>query len=122
MIKICYLFLILLLLSCGSRNKELVIIFEESGGLQEGSDVICKNTVIGNVKNIQQIGRNEVFISISLTGTDCIPKDSKFIIHEKDLLNKALYIELGKSEQYLSKSDKIFGQITTLFYIKRRKI
>lgn len=117
-----FLFLILILFSCDSPNKELVITFEESAGLQEGSDIICKNEVIGNVKNIRQTRSNEVFISISLKKIDGIPNDSKFVIREKDLLNKALYVTLGKSRQYFSKSDKITGEIATLFYIKRRKI
>lgn len=120
--KIFYLFSLLILFSCGPKNNELVILFEESAGLQEGSDVIWKNKLIGNVTNIRQDGNYDIHVRILLIEMGGLPKDSKFTIRNKDLLNKALYVTLGKSKQYFSKSDRIVGEIETLFYIKKREI
>jgi UDP-N-acetyl-D-mannosaminuronic acid transferase (WecB/TagA/CpsF family) len=74
------------------------------------------------VTNIWQDGNHAIHVSILLKEMDGLPKDSKFTIRNKDLLDKALYVTLGKSKQYFSKSDKIVGEIETLFYIKKREI
>jgi len=120
--KIFFLFSLIILFSCGSANNELVILFEESAGLQEGSDVIWKNKLIGNVTNIWQDGNYDIHVRILLKEMDGLPNDSKFTIRNKDLLDKALYVTPGKSKQYFSKSDKIVGKIETLFYMKKREI
>jgi ABC-type transporter Mla subunit MlaD len=118
-----YLFIItlLLLFSCNSKNKKLIIHFENHEGINIGSDVICRNKPIGRVTNLRTEKEEGVNVSISLV-IDGLPKDSKFTIQEKDLLHNAIYVTPGKSDQYLSKSDKIAGEIATITYIKRRKL
>lgn len=118
--KITFIFLLLTLFSCSSKNKELIINFENSGSLNTQSEVICNGKTIGHVTDLHLLNpKSSVNIHI-LLDIDGLPIDSKFTIRERDLLNNAIYVSKGKSNHYLSKSDKIVGEIKTVDNTLRR--
>ncbi len=105
-----YITIILILFSCKSENKTLLITFDNAGGLVEGNPVVINDFQIGNVKKISLSSDYKINAEIILTDTIRLPRDSKFTIGSRDLFSKAIIVYPGKSNYYLTSTDKIIGQ------------
>lgn len=109
MTKIRHLLFILILFSCNSPNKNLVIAFDNSSGIVEGDPVVLNNQTIGEVTKVSLDEHYKVLVSIYLKEIDRLPKDSEFTIGAKDLLIRAIVVTPGKSKDWLTSSDQIIG-------------
>jgi len=114
-----YLFLLLILFSCSSKNKELIIHFENSFGVSEGDPVVINNEIIGEVTQVSLDRHYKPLIHIYLEKINYLPVDSKFTIGAKDLIVRAIVVTPGKSKVRLSTNNQITGippsiQIDTL--------
>ena len=107
--KISLLFLLLILFSCSSKHKELVITFENSFGVTQGDPVVINNQIIGEVTKVSLNKQYKPLISIYLEKIDHLPKDSEFTIGAKDLTIRAIVVTPGKSKNLLTSSDRIIG-------------
>lgn len=107
--NIFFLIVTLLLFSCNSENRKLIITFDNANGLSEGNPVTINDFKIGHVSKISLNAKYKINAEIELNDTIRLPKDSKFMIGSNDLLTKAIIVTPGKSKHYLSLHDKIIG-------------
>ncbi|TSJ41185.1 MlaD family protein [Fluviicola chungangensis] len=106
-----FFFFTLILFSCSNDPKrDLVILFEETNGLDEGDDVILKKREIGKVTKIEFSDEYQMAVHIHLEEINRLPRDSKFIIGKDGIFSHAIYVIPGKSKTYLSSKDKITGK------------
>ena len=121
--RILFLSFGFLFFACDSPNRQLVVNFENSAGINSSSEVICNNQRIGRVTDLDLVTNPEPSVNIHISlDIEGLPKDSRFVIREKDLLNTAIYVVKGKSNNYLSRSSKINGKIETLDYLRIRHL
>ncbi len=108
---IIYIVIVLLFFSCNSKNKNLIITFDKANGLVEGNPVIINDYQIGQVSKIKLSSDYKIIAEIELNDIIRLPKDTEFTIGSKDFFTKAILVTPGKSKYYLSRSDKIIGQL-----------
>lgn len=94
---------------CFSKQNKYKVLFDRADGLQEGSNVLNKGVIIGNVTNIDLFGNN-VLVDIQLNENKKIPEQSTFLLKENLLGSSYVDIEYSDKINYLSFKDTAIGK------------
>lgn len=94
-------------------DYQVVVYFEDAGGLRTGDGVKVDGTNVGRVSEmrLQPTGAN---VHISIPKDVPLPKDSRFLL-VSDLMTKTISITRGQSEQMLKNGDQVTGEGKDLF-------
>ncbi len=92
------------------KGLGIKLVVHQAGALTTGDDVMYKGVQIGSVKAID-IEKGHVVIHLKLERLKEIPKDSKFIIKQKNILGEMMIdIEPGISKSYLPDGALVAGE------------
>jgi len=98
-----------LFVSCQENEKVVYILFDNSEGLNIGSDVMLNGVSVGKVLEVELTKDNEVLTSVELSKDVDFPKGSAFEIQSKDLFTKIIHITLNDSDIMIESGDTIGG-------------
>lgn len=105
-IRLLFLQCLVILVGCSSNNIVNVTI-EDVNGLKEGSSVICKGKEIGNVADIQLVGR-ALNVKLELQKDFQVPKGSELSLVSVDLIGtRAISIKMGEGPGYFTATDTL---------------
>ncbi len=92
------------------KGLSVKLLVHQAGALTKGDDVMYKGVQIGSVKDISIEG-GHVVIHLKLERLRRIPKDSKFIIKQKNILGEMMIdIEPGLSKSFLPDGALVAGE------------
>ena len=99
-----------------NSNQSFYALYDNIGGLQEGSGVMVNGFKVGIVKEIQLLTEDNytLLIVISINNNIKIPKNSVLKIVNEDIMgSKGVALQLSKSKEYLNEGDTLATDIET---------
>lgn len=103
-------FLLCLLTSCSQNGESLILKFESVDGLGAEAEVVTNGFKIGQVRQLTLGSDQSVLVEIELNPDIEIPKDSKFVLSNADLLGtKEIDVEFGQSNFFFANNDTAFA-------------
>jgi len=101
---------VLLLLTACTRTPDLNLIVEDATGLSDESPVLLNGFTIGEVYELELLPDQRTLVKVLLTEDVNLPIDSRFISKDVNFLgNTGIYIELGESEELVSRQDTLYA-------------
>jgi ABC-type transporter Mla subunit MlaD len=109
--KRIFLFIVSLVFLFGCKESfKVQVKFDKIDGLDEKSEVIFNGLNVGEIEEISVDSDYNILVSLELSEIENLPKDSKFIIKPSIIpINKAIYIETGKSDTFLKNNETVIG-------------
>jgi ABC-type transporter Mla subunit MlaD len=104
------LILIILLFSCGRKENELHIVFDDGTILRNCDSVELNGVVIGMKQRLGLNKNLKAVLSVALDPSHKIPADSRFEVVQKNLFSTHLVIHPGKSIHSLHNGDTVQGE------------
>jgi len=91
----------------GTKGYELSAIFDDAGGVREGSDVLLAGVIIGKVTSVTLKDNEEALMILNITPEVNIASDSSLSIRTKGLIGeKFVRVNQGIEEDFLSSGDE----------------
>jgi len=91
----------------GTKGYELIAIFDDAGGVREGSDVLLAGVIIGKVTSVTLKDNEEALMILNITPEVNIASDSSLSIRTKGLIGeKFVRVNQGIEEDFLSSGDE----------------
>lgn len=108
---------LILLISCSGNNGnyEIYIIYESVDGISESTKVYSKGLEVGNVSELSLTAEHDVLVTIEILQKFEFPKDSRVKNNSNNFFgNQSIFIEPGKSSEYLEEYDTIYSSFHVL--------
>lgn len=91
------------------KGLQITLIASDAQGLNIGDELFFRGLVVGAVQSAD-IVNDKVQFRLKIDSGTKIPKDSRFIIKDSGLLGgKAVFIQPGQANEYLSIGDSVVG-------------
>tara|TARA_B100000959_G_scaffold16426_1_gene16040 strand:+ start:2309 stop:3247 length:939 start_codon:yes stop_codon:yes gene_type:complete len=97
-------------------SQSFYALYDNIGGLQEGSGVMVNGFKVGVVKEIQLLTKDNytLLVVISINNNIKIPENSVLKIVNEDIMgSKGVALQLSKSKEYLNEGDTLATDIET---------
>ncbi|MDQ7003824.1 MAG: outer membrane lipid asymmetry maintenance protein MlaD [Ghiorsea sp.] len=91
----------------GSKGYELTAIFDDAGGVREGSDVLLAGVIVGKVSSVTLKDNEEALMILNISSEVKITSDASASVRTKGLIGeKFVRVNQGIEEDFLSNGDE----------------
>ncbi|MDR6569289.1 phospholipid/cholesterol/gamma-HCH transport system substrate-binding protein [Chitinophaga ginsengisegetis] len=96
-----------------SHNKTIYAVYHQVNGLQPANAVQVNGLVVGNVANLEVMGKDasRILVAITITKKIDIPRNSVARISSDLLGTKTVQLDLGNAGEYLQSGDTIYAAV-----------
>ncbi|HID36075.1 MAG TPA: MCE family protein [Ghiorsea sp.] len=91
----------------GTKGYELIAIFDDAGGVREGSDVLLAGVIVGKVTSVTLKDNEEALMILNVSKDVNITSDASVSVRTKGLIGeKFVRVNQGIEEDYLVDGDE----------------
>ncbi len=91
----------------GTKGYKLIAVFDDAGGVREGSDVLLAGVTIGKVVSVTLKDNEEALMVLNINDDVQITTDSSLSVRTKGLIGeKFVRVNQGAEEEYLEDGDE----------------
>lgn len=91
----------------GTKGYTLIAVFDDAGGVREGSDVLLAGVTIGKVVSVSLKDNEEALMVLNISNDVKITTDSSLSVRTKGLIGeKFVRVNQGAEEEYLENGDE----------------
>ena len=91
----------------GTKGYKLIAVFDDAGGVREGSDVLLAGVTIGKVVSVTLKDNEEALMVLNINDVVQITTDASLSVRTKGLIGeKFVRVNQGAEEEYLEDGDE----------------